>query len=202
MTEHEADDTTVYEFIDASTRRLAHLAGIAQDLTTTIINCRLLKARLDDAELDDDIKRSLWLVALIHYGRAFETAAAMGISNDDLMQGLNGDPLGAHRQYLAILERLSKPQEDPFQRVRVGLTMSLEEGRPAGIKGTGVFFMETTPANHEIIDQLEMLSGAVHDQVLDLGKEAEATVLEAADKIPLGDVLNMPQFNPMATHSH
>lgn len=202
MTDNLTDDITVYEFIDSSTKRLAHLAGIAQDLTTTIISCRTLKAQLENAEIDDDTKRALWLTALIHYGRAFETSAGLEISAEDLMAGLNGDPMGAHKQYLALLHRLSEPLEDPYQRVRVGLTMSLDNGKPVGVKGTGVFFMESKPANHEIIEQLEMLSGAIHDQVLGLGKEAEIEVLEAVGKIPMDELVKLPQFNPMAAHSH
>lgn len=202
MTDHETDDVTVYEFIDDSSRRLAHIAGIAQDLTTTIINCRNLKEHLDDDDMDDETKHSLWLSALMHYGRAFEIAAGLNISAEELMAQLNGDPMGAHNQYLTLLHRLSDPLEDPFQRVRVGLTMSEGSGEPDSIEGTGVFYMEAKPANHELIEQLEMLSGAIHEQVLELGRAADTEVLEAAGKMPLEELLKLPRFNPMSTHRH
>ena len=202
MTHEASDDITVYEFVDDTTRRLAHLAGIAQDLAAVIVNCRSFKVHLDDAEMNEDIKRSLWLAALVHYGRAFDTAAGLGIGPEELMAELTGDPMGAHNQYLKLLGHLSAPAEDPFERVRVGLTMNIVDGEAESVTGTGVFFMEAKAANHELVELLEMLSEAIHEQVLELGKQAESDVLQAAGKVPLAELSALPQFNPMAGHHH
>lgn len=198
----ETDDVTVYEFVDDTTRRLAHLAGIAQDLATTMVNCQNLKTHLDDIEMSDDMKRSMWLTALVHYRRAFDTAAGIDLSAEALMSNLNGDPMGAHRQYLDLLHKQSAPVEDPFQRVRVGLTMKTLDGEPESITGAGVYYMETSPAHRELVEQLEMLAGAIHDEVLRQGEQAEADVIKAAGKHSLEELAALPRFNPMAGHDH
>jgi hypothetical protein len=76
------------------------------------------------------------------------------------------------------------------------------DGEAESVTGTGVFFMEAKAANHELVEQLEMLSGAIHEQVLDLGKQAESDVLEAAGNVPLAELAALPQFNPMESHHH
>jgi len=194
MTEH---NHPVFEFVDDTTRRLAQLVAIAQDLTVTIVTCRKLGELLDDPEVDDDTRRSLWLTALIHYARAFSAAEAIDLGVEVLMAELQGDPLGAHRQYLTLLQRQTQPVDDPLQRVRVGLVIGTDDaGKPGEVLGTGVYFMESRPANKEIVEQLEMLSGAVHDRIMQLGQEAEQAVLAAARQHPLDELLRMPRFDP------
>jgi len=179
-----AAGTPFVEMADAEARRLSTLIGMSQDLEFAAELLQRLQDVLAQQERDAVTVKCLWSTALTHYGRAFEAGAQAGVRAGDIFQGLKGDPIGAHRDALRLADEQRLPDENPLDRVRVGVVLE-GEGAERAVSGTGVIATPRGVTGGEWAQQLAALIDAARRGVARIGVEAQAEILEAARREPV-----------------
>lgn len=195
MSEPAHEDVVVATDGEAA-RQLAIATAVSHDLNFAGHLCqRLLELDAGHAS-DADLFKAFWTTALLHYARAFEQGAGVGLLPENAFAPTAGEPLAAHRAYLQWAAWEMHGATDPFERVRVGL--ALTGGEERGVRGTGVFVMERGITHQQGIEQLGRLVDLARAEVARLGRDLEDQVTRAARAEPIDRLYALPRFTPGA----
>lgn len=168
-------------------RILADLAAIFQDLGAAMQTCSRLMELLKEDSNDQIVVDSLWTSALIRYARCFTDSRRFGLS-ETVFDGLQGDPVGAHRLYIDLRNKHIAHSVNPFEQMEVGVVLSPVESAQKDILGVATLSMRLMTFDVEGVRQLGMLAKVVMEKVAALAKDSEQRVLEQARKLPMEDL--------------
>jgi len=186
MTSEKLDNPIAkVDFEDA--RMLADLGAIAQDLGAVMETCSRLKELLKDNSQDHLLVEALWTTALIKYARCFTDSKRFGLS-ESLFQGLQGDPVGAHRLYINLRNKHVAHSVNPFEQMEVGAVLAPLETNERKVIGVATLAMRHICSDLEGVHQLGCLSKVVLQKVCALAKECEGKVLDQIKQMPLEDL--------------
>jgi len=191
---NDAHDDIVVETGGEAARRLAIATAASHDLAYVGHLCQRLLEMAASHASDIDLVKAFWTTALVHYARAFERGAEIGLMPENAFAPAAGEPLAAHHAYLDWAGWEMHGAADPFERVRVGLALSSGEER--AVRGTGVFLMQRGVTHHQGIEQLGRLVDMARAEIARLGKDLEHRVAEAARAEPLDSIYARPRFEP------
>lgn len=171
--------TPFVELDDEAARRLSVLIGMSQDLDFTAHLLERLQDLLARADPDTVTIKCLWSTALVHYARAFDTGGRGGVRAGDVYTGLKGDPLGAHSDLLRQADAQRQADDNPLDRVRVGVLLEGDDAAQA-VTGTAVIAVPRGLTNAEAVHQFAALVDAARRGVAAIGIDAQQRVLESA----------------------
>jgi hypothetical protein len=168
---------------------LADLASILRDLQVTVETCKRVVDLLDSEKPDSIEIEGLWSAALIRYIRCFAFGKRYGL-NEDVFEGLNGDPIGAHRWYKNMRDKHIAHSVNPYEQVHVGVVLSPEDSKEQKVLGVSTLAGFFIYPDKKGVEQLGMLATVLIKKVSGLGKECENQVLNIAKKIPIDQLYN------------
>ena len=180
----QAEQLFIADVKFSEAKRLADLASILRDLQATVETCKRVVALLDSEEKDTVLLEGLWSAALVRYVRCFAFGKRYGLT-EDVFEGLNGDPIGAHRWYKNIRDKHVAHSVNPYEQLRVGVILSPERSKQRKIIGVTTLSESYICAEKEGVKQLGMLAEVLIQKVKILGKECEDRVLEIAETLPI-----------------
>ncbi|MEK6725459.1 MAG: hypothetical protein AABY54_02750 [Deltaproteobacteria bacterium] len=176
---------------------LADLAAIFQDLGATMHTCSHLIELLKEDSKDQILIESLWTSALIRYARCFTASKRFGLS-ESIFDGLQGDPVGAHRLYINLRNKHIAHSVNPFEQMEVGVILSPVKSAEKEVLGVATLSMRLISHDVEGIRQLGTLAKVVMEKVSKLAKDYEQKVIEEARKIPIDDLYKRPRLRLVA----
>ena len=175
------------EFSEA--KRLADLASIIRDLQATVETCRRVVALLEAKEDDPIVLEGLWSAALVRYVRCFAFGKRYGLT-EEVFEGLQGDPIGAHRWYKNMRDKHVAHSVNPYEQVRVGVVLSPEKSNERKVLGVSTLAGSYICPDKKGVEQLGMLATVLIKKVGKLGKECESQVLDIAKNLPIDQLYN------------
>lgn len=168
-------------------KALTDLGAIVQDLSAVMQTCSRLKKLLREESKDHILIEALWTSALIRYARCFAESKGFGLS-ESVFDGLQGDPLGAHRFYMNLRNKHIAHSVNPFEQMEAGLVLSPAENAEKGIIGVATLAMRQISSDVEGVHQLGLLAKVVLGKACERAKHYEQQVLEIPKKMPLDDL--------------
>jgi len=117
-------------------RELASWISIFQDMSFAVDSLIRLLQLLHDKNDDSILMNSLFISALISYGRCFTHGKRQRLS-EDIFRTLpgEGDPLACHRFYKNMRDKHIAHSVNPFEQVKIGLVLSNPESTERKVRG-------------------------------------------------------------------
>ena len=168
-------------------RLLADLAAIVQELGSILKICSRLKETLHDSKEDSILIECLWTTALIKYARCFASGKRFGL-DESLFSGLAGDPIGVHRNYIAMRNKHIAHSVNLFEQMEVGLVLSSPDQDKREVVGVATLSMRHIVADVDGVHQLGMLAKVALNKACMIAKEKEKEILRYGKALPIGEL--------------
>ena len=172
----------------------ADLGAIVQDLGSVMTICLRIEKLMKSNSKDHVLIESYWTTAVIKYSRCFKDSKRFGL-DESVLDGLAGDPHGAHKYYLDMRDKHVAHSVNAFEKNCAGLVLTPEDSKEQKVIGVAALSMKHSVADKKGVHQLGVLSKVLLKKVCDIAKQYEDKTLAKGKKLPIRELYKRPRMS-------
>ena len=177
---------------------LADMDSVRQDLSFVIEFGKRLVSLSKEGSDDHVLIRCLWNAALVAYVRCFSTGKRRFGLKEAMVAGLPGDPVGFHRWLKNMRDKHVAHAVNPFEEVSIGLVLSQSDKPERSVLGVARLSKSWLTPDVQGIENLVKFAQFLIRETDDKCKEAEASVLNRGNSLPIDQLYELPLLKTVA----